>query len=368
MTNPKKILLVSNAFYPEISPRSFRATELAKEFYRQGHKVVVYTKYRDFDYSDFLREYSIEFRMWERDRFHKVPQWKGKFGNLFSRGLSRLFLLFFEYPGIEDMFKVKNILKKESGYDLMISFAVPFPVHWGVAWAKTKKHRIANTWVADCGDPYMGNTNDTFKKMPWFAWFEKGFLKGADFITIPKIEMKANYYPEFHSKFREIPQGFDFSIKDTLPEYHPNIVPTFGFAGSFIKVHRDPVALLNYLSALNTDFKFVVFTKNTEFLEPYKEKLKEKLVINDYVPREILLKEMAGLDFLINIAFDPATQAPSKLIDYALSGRPVLQLASGMVDEKTLGEFMKGDYSGRMKTGDLQKYNIVNIARQFLTL
>jgi len=33
-----KILIVSNAFYPEISPRSFRTTELAKELSRQGHK------------------------------------------------------------------------------------------------------------------------------------------------------------------------------------------------------------------------------------------------------------------------------------------------------------------------------------------
>ena len=34
-------LLVSVSFYPENSPRSFRATELAKELCRQGHKVLV---------------------------------------------------------------------------------------------------------------------------------------------------------------------------------------------------------------------------------------------------------------------------------------------------------------------------------------
>ena len=54
MKKKKKILLVSNGFYPEISPRSYRATELAKEFYRQGHEVTVITKYRDYNYIDFL--------------------------------------------------------------------------------------------------------------------------------------------------------------------------------------------------------------------------------------------------------------------------------------------------------------------------
>ena len=32
----KKILVVSSAFYPENSPRSFRTTELVKELARQG--------------------------------------------------------------------------------------------------------------------------------------------------------------------------------------------------------------------------------------------------------------------------------------------------------------------------------------------
>jgi len=86
----KKIILISNAFYPEISPRSFRATELAKEFVKQGHQVVVYTKYRDFDYSGFLREYPIEFHMWSHDKFPKIPQWKGEVGSWITRLLTRL--------------------------------------------------------------------------------------------------------------------------------------------------------------------------------------------------------------------------------------------------------------------------------------
>ena len=39
----KKILIVSKSFYPEISPRSFRTTELVKEFCRLGHDVTLYT-------------------------------------------------------------------------------------------------------------------------------------------------------------------------------------------------------------------------------------------------------------------------------------------------------------------------------------
>lgn len=42
----KKILIVTNGYYPKNSPRSFRATEFAKELHRQGHQVTVITHAR----------------------------------------------------------------------------------------------------------------------------------------------------------------------------------------------------------------------------------------------------------------------------------------------------------------------------------
>jgi hypothetical protein len=39
----KKILIVSRSFYPMNSPRSFRTTELVKEFARQGHMITFCT-------------------------------------------------------------------------------------------------------------------------------------------------------------------------------------------------------------------------------------------------------------------------------------------------------------------------------------
>ena len=76
MTIKRKILLVTNGFYPEISPRSYRSTELAKEFCRQGHEVTVISKFRDHDYAKFLLEYPINLKMWESSRFTEIPESK----------------------------------------------------------------------------------------------------------------------------------------------------------------------------------------------------------------------------------------------------------------------------------------------------
>ena len=53
----KSILIVSISFYPDNSPRSFRATELAKELGRHGNEVDILTNKRDFDYSQFEKKY-----------------------------------------------------------------------------------------------------------------------------------------------------------------------------------------------------------------------------------------------------------------------------------------------------------------------
>jgi hypothetical protein len=367
MIAKKKILLVSNGFYPEISPRSYRATELAKEFYRQGHEVTVITKFRDHDYREFLSEYRLTFKMWRKGILPKVPEIRKKVFSRISSGLSRLLLLLFEYPGIEDTFRVRKMLAHEGGYDLMISFAVPYTVHWGVAWARSEKHLIAKTWVADCGDPYMGDVLDSFRKLFYFSYLEKWFCRKTDFITIPIGSAKPAYYPEFHHKIKIISQGFNFDIENNKHSNKLNDIPTFAYAGGFLPGARDPGPLLNYLMNLNFPFRFNVYTNNSDLLDDYKIKLNEKLLISDYIPRSELMEVLADMDFLINFDNNTSLNSPSKLIDYAITGRPVLNIKNNFSGEDLMA-FLRSDYSKKMQLPDPEQFHIRNISKQFLDL
>jgi hypothetical protein len=367
MTGKKKILLVSNGFYPEISPRSYRATELAKEFYRQEHQVVVISKYRDHDYFDFLNEYNITIKMWGKSRFPKVPDFKHKPFSFLSRVLSRTLSTLFEYPGIEDMFKVKKILKNENGYDMMISFAVPYPIHWGVAWSRSEKHQIAGTWVADCGDPYMGDVLDSFRKPFYFGYLEKWFCRKADFISIPIESAMAGYYTEFHNKIRIIHQGFDFDLNEKEIEQPVNDKPTFAYSGGFLPGARDPKPLMHYLMNLDLPFRFQVYTNKPDLLNEYKAALNEKLILSEYIPRSELMKVLAKMDFLINFDNNTSLNSPSKLIDYAIAKRPVLNINKNFNGEELLA-FLRRDYRNRMLLPDIGQYHIKNITRLFLDL
>ncbi len=362
-----KILIVSASFYPQNSPRSFRTTELAKELARQGNSVTVITPKRPEIHDLFEKNYGLVIKDLGKLKWKRVTIKGQGISLLVRRLIFRLSVLLFEYPAIELLWMVQKILKKESGYDLLISVAVPFPVHWGVAASRTERHPIAKTWVADCGDPYMGDTTDSFRKLFYFKYVEKWFCRKTDFITVPIEGAKSAYYPEFHKKIRTIPQGFQLNNLD-IPEYRKVFdYPVFAYTGGFIAGKRDPRPMLGFLSTCSRSFKFVVYTSQSDMILPFKNVLKDKLDIRDYIPREELLKILSGMDFLINFDNNTTTQLPSKLIDYSIAGRPVLNIDSG-TDFSGLLEFMNGNYNRKMRLEPLDKYDIKEIAERFTNL
>ena len=363
-----KILVVSATFYPLNSPRANRTTELVKELAGQGHDVTVLTPKEN--------QYHLPFEEKHRVTIKHLGnrKWKGfsirdkGLMRFFDRARIRFFMLLFEYPDIELMGMVKKMLKKENGYDLLISIAVPFPVHWGVAAVRSKSHPIAKVWAADCGDPFMGDKADSFKKLFYFKYIEQWFCRKTDYITVPTVGSVDAYYPEFRDKIKIIPQGFNFEDIKIFRGIVKNEVPTFGYAGGFIPGVRDPRALLDFLCQYEHPFKFIIYTNRTDLILPYIAASKNRIELKAYIPREKLLFELSTMDFLLNINNGTTVQTPSKLIDYALTGRPVLSIDKGTLDTIIIEQFLRGDYSDQFAIGDIEQYNIKNVARRFITL
>lgn len=184
---------------------------------------------------------------------------------------------------------------------------------------------------------------------------------------MPIDSAKEAYYQEFKKKIQVIPQGFQFDNIE-LSDYKKNKIPTFAFSGKIYPGLRDPSKFLDYLLTLKLDFRFILYSKNTLFYESYKSKLNEKIEIRDYVPREELLFELSKMDFLINIKNISGVQQPSKLIDYALTKRPILEITSDFEEEKSFNQFMEGDYTNQMNFENIQRYDIKNVANQFFKL
>jgi hypothetical protein len=366
----KKILIISHGFYPEITPRAFRATELAKEFCRQGHEVTVMAP-QTTNIDDLLNSYSFRFvslgqLQWKVHNFKRL----GIFGKLYNKVVNRMMPLLFEYPLIELVPKIKKTLERDnSKYDLLITVAVPYPVHWGVAaiW-KSGLCNVAKKWIADCGDPYCLQENDTFQPPFYFRWVEKWFMRKADYISVPTNSSFKGYFPEFHSKLRVIPQGFRFEDIEKRQTIEDGVV-RFGYGGVFIPGKRDPREFLQFLTSLPKEyfFEFHIFTSCPQFVLPYIGN-DERIIFHNPVNRKDLLETLSTFHFVVNFANQGSAQTPSKLIDYAIIHKPIYNVETGNLDIKTFYAFLEGDYTNALTIMNIENYRIENVAQSFLKL
>ena len=356
----KKIYIVSGYYYPEQTPRAYRTTELAEEYSRRGYAVEVYLpKKSGVLYSTGDDNITINY-------FSNNDVWNLLSGSSFvSKVINKVLnnvAFYINYPVIQYLWLIPHNIVLKDNINKIISIAQPHSIHWGIErlLAKQKEEKIL--WIADCGDPFMGNQ---VKRPPfYFKYLEKRFCSKCDFITVPTEAAINAYYEEFHSKIRVIPQGFSFK-NIIIDNYAKNSIPTFAYAGIFYKGYRDPTRFFIYLSSLKFDFRFILYSPESRVICKYKRILGDKLIIKQPIPREKLIKELSKLDFLININNTGSFQTPSKLIDYKLSRRPILTIDNSKRNYADLLSFIKGDFSHDTQIDNLQDYNIENVVDKF---
>jgi hypothetical protein len=223
--------------------------------------------------------------------------------------------------------------------------------------------------VADCGDPYCGLENDSFNKLFYFSYIEKWFSRKTDYITIPFEGALPAYYPEFHSKIKIIPQGLSFPEKANTKNRPDNEKITFAYFGNIHSYLHYAIPFLEKLNTIDRDFRFIVYTRDRPLFERVlnKETLK-KCDIRDYVEREVLLKELSMVDFLIYFPYLKNTQKSLKLVDYAYLDNPVLSYRNDEESNQVLNAFINGNSENQVPLEDYTKYKIENVAAQFLDL
>lgn len=360
-------MIVSRSFYPKNSPRSFRATELAKEFSRIGCSVTVLTPTNPSVQSYFKNQYQINIKNLELPLplLQEKPSEKSSFYLKLIRRIKEQFLY---YPEALLQKVVFKLLSQEHGYDLLISVASPHSIHWGVSHALKKNQNITRCWVADCGDPFMKAENLQYKRPFYFQFKEKNFCRSAHFITVPFKGAIQGYFPEFQKKIHVIPQGFNFEDfpRNSVTEIKP--YPVFAYAGSLNPKRRNPVRLIEFLLRHFKDFEFHVYSGNTRLIEPYAADYPEKIICHGLKDRPDLLRSLSSMNFVINFENQGTTQMPSKLIDYAILKKPVLSIHCNEFNEGMIKEFMNGNYSQSLEINDIDQYRIENVAQKFLSL
>ena len=361
-----KIVIVAAKIFPTSTPRAIRATELAKQLAKMGHDVSLYAVLDGYDYSEFEATYKLHVKP-IKTRFY-VSKKKSFVRKIFDRITLFMFHYLFEYPNIELMFQVKKAICQERDVDYLITIAYPHPIHWGAERAKKKMGTgFPAFWASDCGDPFWG---DPIKKHPfYFKQIERKWSIATDAIVVPIPSAKNAYLPEAQSKINVIPQGFDFSDVVIKKGSTDNPYPIFAYSGVIYPGQRDPSSFLDYLSTLDKKFKIVIYTQQNQFYSKYIELLGEKIELRQYVPRTRLIYELSCMDFLINLTNPSSVQSPSKLIDYYLTGRPIIDVSTPFSEHDLINDALNGVFhENKYSSIDMEQYNIVNVAKQFVEL
>lgn len=361
-----RILIISQHVFPIKTPRAHRTTELIKEFSKRNYEITVYSVLGSFDYSDFEIKYNVTIKNLPAifEYYPYSSDGKGK-RFLIDKILSKVLGKIFEFPYIEFLFSIPKIFLKEPKFDVIISIAEPHQIHWGCSRAKKLyPDKFPEMWIADTGDPFFdnGNSKAHFK---YFEKFEKEFCSLSNYITIPVQEAVNGYFNEFRHKLKIIPQGFNFEypVKAEQPK---NEILTFAYAGMFYKDIRNPKMFFNFLITLNFDFKFIIYTPDSKLINEYKGVLKEKLIINKPIDRSLLIHELKNVDFLVNIEnINSPNQIPSKLIDYALTGRPILSINPVGINYQIVNEFLNKNFINALKVDNIEQYYIGNVVNKF---
>ncbi|NME67668.1 glycosyltransferase family protein [Flammeovirga aprica] len=367
-----KILLVSYFFYPENSPRAFRAYELIEEFVERGYSIDLILPNKKIFYSNIYKRKNVNViligDLIEEKNSSNVNH------NLLSIKINEYLrkVINYFYP----FFYFKNFINSLSlylsnlnrGYDIIFSNSFPFAVHYGLykGLKKNKKLNKSKLKIAEYSDPFFFQSY--IKINPIYKYLEKMVLKEFDYIFIPTDKAITSYtYYKKQSNIKVFPQAFNFE-KITTKKYSGNSIPTFAYAGLFYSGMRDPSSFFEYLCQREEDFKFIIFSRelNDKFIERYKKKLGSKLIVHVNVPRLELIEKLSEMDFLININNISSNQVPSKLIDYSLSGRPILSI-SQQFDPEIFENFCHKDYSQQEEIC-LDDYRIQNNVNRLIRL
>jgi len=370
-----KIVIISSFFYPVIQPRSFRATELAKEFSRQGHTVDVITMntVEGFDYDSFEKEHNVHvchLNIFKQDGTAKAAGTVAKQGALKSLFRFLVSYLLCGRMGIYmvQIYKALTGQKSLEDADVVIPLSTPFCIHWALSrYIRKKGKRFVA--IADSGDPFYHSKQ--WKIAIWFKHIEKAVYKRIDYLTIPTpnaIPSYSDLIPE--EKIKIIPQGFDMrNVRLYQGPFGSRI--RIAYAGVFYWDIRNPEFFFEYLENCPFDYELNLFLRYKDAtLERVIEKypnLHARTVMEFNIPHDDLIYKLSSMHFLVNIENVSNTQMPSKLIDYGMTKRPILSCNEKNFEKPVADDFMNGRYDKSYPIR-VQDYDIVNIAGKFLSL
>ena len=355
-------LVITYSYAPLISARAFRWSALAEHWaaqayhidvvaslengllsYEQLHGVNVYRVQNQLHEALQQRLVQTHAAVGHEEKSHISPmRWLGRaarwaYDNVWTKLYWPDAGFLWYWPALK---KAKHLMAQHQ-YDAIISVSPFFTAH--LIGEQISRGQSA-CWLSDFGDPFslqrVQPHNNTMLYLALNRRVERRILQRADSITVttqPTADIYAATFPTAANKIRVIPPllsmvpSFDDSMMKR-DDSHIRLV----YAGKLYSQTRSPDFLLRLFTSLLQHPDLAehlelhlygdISTVQGSF-DPYEDWIaRGKIVLHGTVIRQVVAQALESADILVNVGNKTAYQLPSKVIEYASTGKPILNL------------------------------------------
>lgn len=353
---PEKVIVVSYLYWPALNARAFRWTALAESWAREGcevHVVCARTPGRPpFESVNGVQVHRVGSASIERLRASTTPEpgpraapRGGRIRRTAMAAVRSVWHAIY-WPDTSCLWffaarKKAVELIAALDPDALVSVSPTFTaVAVGRSVARRGPRRLR--WLIDLGDPFSfadeapQNNFRLYRELN--IRFERGCFVEADAVSVTTPETRDRYAALFHESARKIAVIPPLvALPDTVAE--PAQRPErrrLVFLGRLYPSIRRPDFLLALFAALvdsgaveRCELHFYGDTWECEAsFAPYRHRLGRDIHLHGPVPREQAVSAMRSADVLVNIGNDTPYHLPSKIVEYAITGKPILNLAA----------------------------------------
>jgi len=233
------------------------------------------------------------------------------------------------------------------GFDAIVSVSDPFTGH--LVGKQLKKDFSEVTWLADVGDPFSFQDATPVNNVGLYGCrnvsAEREVFSRADAVTVTNPAVMEEYaarFPESAGKVCVIPPLL------SLPAFPPSGAPLFPpdgrlrlvFVGTLYRDVRNPAFLLRLFerllaSSLSERLELHFFGDTNDcrdYFAALGADIAGKVRLHGMVDRKTVARAMRESAALVHIGNVTRYQLPSKVVEYAASGRPVINIVRAVED------------------------------------
>lgn len=348
---PRPVVIVSFSYAPRLNPRAFRWTAIAERLAASGHAVEVVTSWvpgaAENETVGGVRIHRAGWKLLERGRSGTGGAGAG--GGSIEPGLlgsvARRLWRGVCWPDVTanwyfPALRVAAPLLEARPDAALVSVAPSFTA---VAVGHTLRRRRGGLrWILDLGDPFSflveTPPNNPLLYSGLNRRFERAAFRAADAVSVTNRRTADRYgaeFPESAGKITVIPPLLSAQVSPAPVRARDGALRIV-YLGTLYQGLREPdflLALFGAACAASPGFPLELHFYGdagvcAPVLEHHRAGSGGAVQLHGVVSRADALEAMRNADVLVNLGNETAFQLPSKVVEYAAAGKPVVNIAS----------------------------------------